>query len=192
MPGGAQNNAVRKNSIMTEYPIATVDKTEPIIIASFLLPYEIERDKRSGELNIQRCFHNPTLLYGTLESMMSKKHYNFKWVGIISTLEDVSQQEIDQLEAKFNKLNAYPIFMTAEELKPYLNFYENILRPLFHNFKDLYDMKNESLIYWKDFCDVNKRVADKIVELKNKLGTKNQTIWIHNNHLVMVPLYVKK
>ena len=64
-------------------------------------------------------------------------------------------------------MNAYPIFMTAEELKPYLNFYENILRPLFHNFKDLYDMKNESLVYWKDFCDVNKRVADKIVELKN-------------------------
>jgi trehalose 6-phosphate synthase/phosphatase len=89
-------------------------------------------------------------------------------------------------------MNAYPIFMTAEELKPYLNFYENILRPLFHNFKDLYDMRNESLIYWKDFCDVNKKVADKVVEVKNSINRVNQAIWIHNNHLVMVPLYVKK
>lgn len=72
-----------------------IDKTEPIIIASFLLPFEVERDKMTGELNILKCFHNPTLLYGTLESMMSKNVYNFKWVGIISTLEDVSQQEKD-------------------------------------------------------------------------------------------------
>ena len=35
--------------------------------------------------------------------------------------------------------------MTVNELKPFNVFMENILRPLFHNFKDLYDMKNESL-----------------------------------------------
>lgn len=101
-------------------------------------------------------------------------------------MEDVNQDEKHSLEIEFNKMNAYPIFMTAEELQPYLLFYENILRPLFHNFKDLYDMRNESLVYWKDYCEVNKRVAEKIVQLKVK------TIWLHNNHLLMVPLYVKK
>ncbi len=35
--------------------------------------------------------------------------------------------------------------MTINELKPFKLFMENILIPLFHNFKDLYDMKNEAL-----------------------------------------------
>ncbi len=35
--------------------------------------------------------------------------------------------------------------MTAEELKPYNLFFENIIRRLFNSFKDLYDMKNDSL-----------------------------------------------
>jgi trehalose-6-phosphate synthase len=59
--------------------------------------------------------------------------------------------------------------MTAKELGPFNIFFENILRPLFHNFKDLYDMKNESLKYYKDYCALNKKVAQKIVEVKNKL-----------------------
>lgn len=32
--------------------------------------------------------------------------------------------------------------MTAEETEPYLLFYENILRPLFHNFNDLYNLQS--------------------------------------------------
>ena len=83
--------------------------------------------------------------------------------------------------------------MTAEELGPYLLFYENILRPLFHNFRDLYDLRNDFLCYWKDYDLVNRKVAQKIVEVtKNEQKGKCKAIWIHNNHLMMVPLYVKK
>jgi trehalose-6-phosphate synthase len=123
------------------------------------LPYKVERDKRTGKLYIDKCFHNPTLLFGTLENMMQKKQFNFKWVGLVTTLEDVSVEEKEILTLQFHKLNSYPIFMTAEELIPYLLFYENILRPLFHNFKDLYDMKNEYLKNWKDYQHVNLKVA---------------------------------
>ncbi len=42
--------------------------------------------------------------------------------------------------AQFKEKGAYPIFMTAEETLPFLLFYENNIRPLFHNFKDLYNM----------------------------------------------------
>lgn len=68
-----------------------IDKTEPIILASFLLPYRVEREKKTGGLTIQKCFHNPTMLYGTLENMIFKKQYNFKWIGLVTTLEDVSE-----------------------------------------------------------------------------------------------------
>lgn len=67
------------------------DKAEPVVIASYLLPFSVNRDKQTGELLIEKCFHNPTLLYGTLENMMQKKQYNFYWVGLVTTLEDVSE-----------------------------------------------------------------------------------------------------
>ena len=57
--------------------------------------------------------------------------------------------------------------MTAEETGPYLLFYENILRPLFHNFKDLYNMRSELIRHWKSFCDLSQRFADQIVAVKN-------------------------
>lgn len=81
--------------------------------------------------------------------------------------------------------------MTHDELKYFYQFYENILRPLFHNFKDIRDMRNDFLKFWKDYVAVNQKVAQKILEVRNQL-TGCKTIWIHNNHLLMVPLYVKK
>lgn len=83
---------------------------------------------------IEKCFNYPTMLNASLWNMMEKKQYNFKWVGLITTLEELSSLEKEALEIKFQDQNCYPIFMTAEELGPYLLFYENILRPLFHNF----------------------------------------------------------
>ena len=85
--------------------------------------------------------------------------------------------------------------MTAEETGPYLMFYENQMRPLFHNFKDLYDLRSELNKHWKSFVEVSQRFADKIVEVKNALaraGSKCTKIWVHNNQLIMVPLYVRK
>lgn len=83
--------------------------------------------------------------------------------------------------------------MTAEETEPYLLFYENILRPLFHNFNDLYILQNSLLQYWKDFVAVNQKFANKIIDVKNEFSNEGLTkIWIHNNHLIMVPLLVKK
>jgi hypothetical protein len=70
-------------------PKVELDRCEPVIIASFLLPYTILR-KCDGTLTIQKCIHNPTMLYGTLENMMQKKQFNFHWVGLVTTLEDMN------------------------------------------------------------------------------------------------------
>lgn len=75
--------------------------------------------------------------------------------------------------------------MTAEELAPYLKFYENILRPLFHNFKDLYNMRSDLMKHWKSFCEVSQRFADQIVEVKNMVSHEVKRpvtkVWVHNN-----------
>ena len=135
-------------------PKVELDRSEPIIMASFVLPYNVQRSK-DGELFIQKCILNPIMLYGTLENMQQKRQYNFHWVGLATTLEDFTQQEKEELEAKFKSIGAYPVFMSAEELHTCMLYYENILRPLFHNFKDIRDMRNDYLKYWKDYLSVN-------------------------------------
>lgn len=86
--------------MLTEFadPCFKVDQSEPIILATFLLPYAIGRDRKTGALSISPCFHNPTLLYGALENMRQKRQFNFKWVGLVTTLEDMSDQEKADLE----------------------------------------------------------------------------------------------
>jgi trehalose-6-phosphate synthase len=104
---------------------------------------------------IQKCFHNPTFLYGSLENMIAKKQFNFKWIGLVTTLDPLTDHEQAELNKQFEEMNAYPIFLTVDEVNPYLLFYENILRPLFHNFQDLYNINDQYLDNWKDYLNVN-------------------------------------
>lgn len=45
---------------------------------------------------------------------MGKKYFNFKWIGLVTTLEDMSENEKTKLTKQFEEMGAYPIFMTAE------------------------------------------------------------------------------
>lgn len=110
--------------------------------------------------------------------MMQNKQFNFHWIGLVTTLEDVSDQEKQQLRLKFLEYNASPVFMTSQEIEPFLVFYENILRPLFHNFKDIRDLRLNNLQYWKEYLHVNQLVAQKILEIKNTKIKNLKTIWI--------------
>jgi hypothetical protein len=38
-------------------------------------------------------------MYGTLEKMIQKKEINFKWVGLVTTLEDMTEAEKVDLDA---------------------------------------------------------------------------------------------
>jgi trehalose 6-phosphate synthase/phosphatase len=57
-----------KNGTVDDFTLkkAELDHSEPIVLATFLLPYTVERDKKTGQLLIRHCFHNPTMLYATL------------------------------------------------------------------------------------------------------------------------------
>jgi hypothetical protein len=83
-------------------------------MVSLLLPYTLERNQKTGVLSIQKSFcKNPVMMYASLLDLCEKKKYNFHWVGLVITLEDVSDYEKESLTKEFNKLNAYPIFMTS-------------------------------------------------------------------------------
>lgn len=56
------------------------------------------------------------------------------------------------------------------DLVPYYNFYENVMKTLFHNFKSLYEdlTELENPKMWKEYLSINQLFARKILEVKNK------------------------
>lgn len=64
-----------------------------------------------------------------------------------------------------------------------------------HNFKSLYDDKTniENKEYWNSYLFINKAFANKVIEVKNIFASQHpKMIWVHDIHLLMVPIYVKK
>ena len=121
-------------------------------MVSFLLPYTVERNSKTGDLSIKKSFiKNPIFMYATLIEFMEKKKYIFHWVGLVITLEDISDFEKQQLTLEFKNMNLYPIFMTSSEIEPFLTYYENIIRPLFHMFKDIKNLGQNQNFNWKEY-----------------------------------------
>ena len=46
-------------------------------------------------------------------------------------------------------------------MMPYLNFYEKLMKPFFHNFKSLYEdyTQIENNETWKDFLSINLKIS---------------------------------
>ena len=60
---------------------------------SYFLPYKLQVNKKTKEYEAVQCFHNPTMLYGTLEYMSSQKNqFNFYWVGGVTTATELTQE----------------------------------------------------------------------------------------------------
>lgn len=74
-----------------------------------------------------------------------------------------------------------------------MKYYENVMKPLFHNFKSLYNFnfELESTQYWKEYTTVSQNIAAMISKVKSDYPTIKM-VAIHGNNLIMVPYYVKK
>ena len=154
-------------------PYGYVDPHEPKVIASFLIPYKVSRDpKRPGEFKANLSISKHAILYGSLLQLLEHKQQNFKWVGVLQTTEDYSPEERAKISGLLADKGCYPIYMKMTELLPYYNFYENVMKTLFHNFKSLYETDLTHLTHiefrelWSHYVEVNQRFAQKIAELK--------------------------
>jgi len=61
-----------------------------------------------------------------------------------------------------------------------------------HNFRELYSSLYVYNKNWRDYSQLNQNLANKILEVKDKLYPELKTIWIHSDNLLMVPYYVKR
>lgn len=104
--------------------------------------------------------------------LMSTKGQNFKWVGVLQSETEYSQAEKLAISKLLAAKGCYPIFMTMAELFPYYNFYENVMKTLFHNFKSLFETDLTHLTHaeyehlWEHYTRINQLFAKRIAELK--------------------------
>jgi trehalose-6-phosphate synthase len=116
-------------------------------------------------------------LYGSLLQLLENKQQNFKWVGVLQSTEEYTDEEKSKISAILAEKGCYPIFMVMNELLPYYNFYENVMKTLFHNFKSLYETDLTHLTHlefqelWRHYILVNQKFAQKINEMKTMFPT---------------------
>ncbi len=91
---------------------------------------------------------------------------------MLQSVDPYTDSEKVTISALLAEKGCYPIFMTMNELLPYYNFYENIMKTLFHNFKSLYETDLTHLTHtefqelWTHYVAVNQRFAQRINELR--------------------------
>lgn len=104
------------------------------------------------------------------------------WPGAIPKDQDMQQS----IETELRTKGLEPVFLTAKQIHDFYEGFSNeTLWPLFHYFPS-YANYNEQ--HWKTYVEVNQKFADVVIEQ----ATPNDTIWIHDYQLMLVPQMVRK
>jgi len=159
-----------------------------LVVVSNRLPVTISTDD-AGEIHLKASS-------GGLASGMSAylEHQtgelqdirqDFIWIGWPgSEVEESKQPEVkSRLKAE---LNAAPVFLSHDEMEGfYYGFSNRTLWPLFHYFHVYCDFSED---LWHAYVEVNQKFADAVAEVV----TEEDTIWIHDYQLMLVPQMLRK
>ena len=103
------------------------------------------------------------------------------WPGMV-----VPDEKIKKVEKELNDQKLHPVFLTQKEIKGFYEGFSNeSIWPLFHYFPSFSSYKQEE---WDIYQQVNKKFANEIL----KFATDNDTIWIHDYHLLLLPDLIRK
>lgn len=109
----------------------------------------------------------------------------YLWIGWPgSTIEE---QYRESLEAKaLEEYRSYPICFTEQQMENFYNgFCNKTLWPLFHYFPPYATYQEE---YWKQYKEVNESFCRQLV----RIVKRDDIIWIHDYHLMLLPALLRK
>jgi trehalose 6-phosphate synthase/phosphatase len=153
-------------------------KASKTIIVSNRLPVRIER--KQDELEFLPSEGGLATGLGSIY-----KEGDNIWLGWPGAVLESEAEESLTLKELQNQ-NMYPVFLTEEEIELYYEGFSNeTLWPNFHYFNQ-YSVFKES--YWESYKQVNQKFADQI--LKN--ANPNDTIWIHDYQLLLLPALIRE
>jgi trehalose 6-phosphate synthase/phosphatase len=155
--------------------------TDRIIVVANRLPVTVAQTEEGLAYKA-----SPGGLVTALSSLAGK--YEQVWIGWPGELdlELIDQEEVKtKLKTDFNSI---PVFLTKPQLnRYYYGFSNKVLWPVFHYLPGRceYDERD-----WRTYKQVNEIFAEAI--LKEIEGHENDTIWIHDYQLMLVPALVRE
>jgi trehalose 6-phosphate synthase/phosphatase len=149
-----------------------------VFIVSNRLPVSIQ--KRKGE------FHLVPSSGGLATGLSSVlKNGIATWVGWPG-LYLHSIENKDRVTGLLHEMRMHPIFLsTNAEKKFYAGFCNNTIWPLFHYYPKLAEIETET---WEAYQKANRDFCNELL----KLIKEDDTIWIHDYHLFLLPLLLRE
>jgi trehalose 6-phosphate synthase/phosphatase len=150
-----------------------------LIIVSNRLPISISRT--DGKLTVEPSS-------GGLATGVRRvhEHSGGMWIGWPGHSEALAAAEQATLEERYRELRVAPVPLSAEEVENYYEgFCNGVLWPLFHYLIGQVPLEVQGLELYET---VNRRFADAVVAHYQP----NDTIWIHDYQLMLVPQLVRE
>ena len=111
------------------------------------------------------------------------REYRTTWLGHTGIdNQDCTGREQMQIDRELKKLNCIPVYSEKQDYQHFLHeFSRNTIWPLFHYFPQdvIYNEKA-----WESYITVNRTYAEKLASLMNE----GDVLWIHDYHLLLLPL----
>jgi len=149
-----------------------------LFIASYKLPLDIS----VSSLSIDIVPEQAARLHG-LEKFHEEN--NAWWVGCTGNDDYYFTAEEKKILSKtLEDHNCTAVFPEISDYRKHLHgFSRNTLWPLFHYFRENADYKIDE---WEAYVNVNRNYADTLCEIMGE----NDTLWIHDYHLLLLPQMV--
>src|SRR3989442_13221658 len=109
---------------------------------------------------------------------------DYLWVGWPGMEVEEGSREL--LRTKAAKQRACPVFLDADTMKKfYQGFCNSTIWPLFHYFPTYAKFREED---WTQYVKVNEAFRDSIL----KVYQPNDTVWVHDYHLMLLPKLLRE
>lgn len=151
-----------------------------LLIVSNRLPVKISKEK--GKFRVSTSV-------GGLATGVGSVHesYDSLWIGWSGyNVKKQSKEDSEQISTLLRKEKCFPVFLTPQEVKQhYGGFCNNTIWPLFHYFNLYAEYDPE---YWDSYKKVNQKFCDVVIDI----AQPDDTIWIHDYHLMLLPQMLRE
>ncbi|WP_322905722.1 bifunctional alpha,alpha-trehalose-phosphate synthase (UDP-forming)/trehalose-phosphatase [Paenibacillus campi] len=107
------------------------------------------------------------------------------WPGVSS--DDLNEHDMETINSELrDQYNCLPIFLSEQEIEQYYEgFCNETIWPLFHYFTNMTEYNSET---WEAYKQVNQKFFDSI----DSIIEPNDTIWIHDYQLMLLPQMIRE
>ena len=114
----------------------------------------------------------------------ARRSYWVGWPGLFLPRE--AKSEADTVRERLGQIRCRPVFLSRSDIDNYYRGFSNrTIWPLFHYFTVYTEYRTS---YWQSYLDVNRQFLDEVLQV----ARKNDTIWIHDYHLMLLPSLLRE